>query len=133
MAATPAYAATPTTGSGLLTTGDTSRTAPAATVTFFTPGASGGMCERIEIMPVATMTATVLRLWYHDGANYRLFFELQMAAFTAAAGTAIAPVVLSAVDYPQLFPRICPTGSTLRASINDTQTGVVVIGEGGSL
>ena len=61
MSASINYASNPVSGSGVLTTGDTSRTAPTNTVTFFTPtNASsvneGGWCERIVIEPVASNT-----------------------------------------------------------------------------
>lgn len=133
MAATPAFASTPTAGAATLTTADTSRTAPSSGGSaIFSPGATGGLCERINIMPVATVTATVVRFFRYDGATAHLYKEIALPAQTLAAGTPVADIVLSAINYPELFPIAIPANWSLRATINDTQTGVKVQAEGGA-
>ncbi len=133
MSSAPGYASTPVTGVALLTTGDTSRTAPATAGTIFTPGASGGLCERILVEPVATAVASVISIFLHDGSTYHLLTEIALGAFTAASGTPIYPTVMSAVDYPNMFPIVVPPNWTIRATVHDTQTGVKVIAMGGGL
>lgn len=131
MSSVVAYASTPIMTSATLTTGDTSRTAPSTVGTVFNPGANGGLCERISVQPLATTTQTVVRLFRHDGSAYDLLFEIQIGAQTLAATVSAEGQNFQAVDYPELFPIVVPAGSTLKATINDTQTGVKVTGQGG--
>jgi len=133
MSASPNYASTPTVGAALLTTADTSRTAPTSGGSaVFSPGASGGLCERVVIMPLATVTATVLRLFRYDGTTAHLYAEVTMPALIVAAGTKVPGTVLSAVSNPELFPIAIPANWSLRATINDVQTGIKVQAEGGA-
>ena len=136
MSTTPNYASKPTVGAATLTTGDTSRSAPATAGTIFTPDATnalGAQVERITIEPLGTTTATVVRIFRHDGSAYHLYTEVQLQVQTAAGGTAIIPQTLEAVNYPNLFPILVPPNWTLKASVNDTQAaGVKLIAEGGS-
>lgn len=130
MAAQPSYAGTPIAGAATLTVGDASRTAPAAAGILVTPGA-GGLIERVTIIPLATTVASVLRLFRYDGAAYHLYTEIAIPVQTVSASVAVSPLTLQAVDYPNLFPIVIPAGWSLRASINDNQTGVKVHAEGG--
>lgn len=133
MSTSPAFASIITVGSARLTAGDASRTAPTNQATIFTPGASGGMVQRVVVEPVATVTATVVRIFRYDGTTYFLYAEIQVPAQTITGTVAVSPQTLEGVNYPSLFPILVPAGWTLRASINDTQTGVNVSAEGGSL
>ena len=131
MATTINYASTATVGAALLTTGDTSRTAPTTTGTIFT-AASGGQVERIVIIPVATTVASVVRIFRYDGTTYNLYAEIPISAYTASASVAISAITLEAVTTPNLFPILVPTGWSLRATVNDTQTGIKIQAEGGA-
>lgn len=132
MSATPGYASTPKTGGGRLTTGDTSRTSPATFVTIFTPGASGGRCERINVAPNATTVQSVIRIFRYDGSVMHLLFEIQVEVLTASGSTKLKDYVFSASKFPQYFPIMLGASETLRASVNDTQTGIDVSAEGGA-
>lgn len=135
MGATVNYASKAVSSAATLTTGDTSRTAPANVGTVFDPSAfsaSGGMCERIVAMPLATIAAdTVLRIFKHDGSAYHLYAEVAIRAQTVTGSGQVQGYVLSAVNNPELFPIMVPPNWTLRASINDTVTGIQVQAEGG--
>ena len=125
------YATTPLTGAKTLTTGDTSRTAPATTQTLINH-AAGSLIERIRVMRLATNTATVIRIFDYDGANYNLLMEIPLPAETLAAGTATVAITRQAVDQPREFPIVLQAGHELRVSINDTQAGgIKIIAEGG--
>jgi hypothetical protein len=124
------YASIPVVAGGVLTTGDTSRTAPTTTTTIFN-SSNGGQVERITITPVATTIASVVRIFRYDGTAYHLYTEVQIGAQTLVAGTAVVPQTLEAVDNPNLFPILIPVGWSLRATVNDTQTGIQVQAEGG--
>lgn len=133
MATSPNYANTPTVGAALLTTGDTSRTAPTTYGTIFTPGSSGAQVERVVIQPVGTTTSTAVRIFRYDGTTFHLYTEVQLQAQTASGSTAIIPQTLEAVDTPNLFPILVPAGWKLVATVNDTQSpGVQIQAEGGS-
>ena len=124
------YCSTLLCGAAMLTTGDTSRTAPTTVSTLLTP-ANGAMIERLTVMPVATTVTSVVRFFKYDGTTYHLVAEVQIAAQTLANGTAVIPTTMEAVDNPNLFPMIIPAGWSLRATVNDTQTGIKVYAEGG--
>jgi len=130
MATTINYASTPVVGGGVLTTGDTSRTAPTTTTTIFT-STNGGQVERITITPVATTVSSVIRIFRYDGTNYHLYTEVPVVAQTVTTGAAVVPQTLEAVDNPNLFPILIPAGWSLRATVNDAQTGIQIQAEGG--
>lgn len=132
MASSPNYASIPTVGAAMLTTGDTSRTAPSTVGTIFAPGDTGGAVERIVIQPVATTTASVVRIFRYDGSAYHLYVEVALPAQTASGSTPLLGITLEAVDNPNLFPIAIPANWSLRATVNDTQTGVQVQAEGGA-
>lgn len=131
MSASPNYMSVLDAGAATLTTGDNSRTAPAVTSTIFNP-ASGGLCERIVITPLATTVASVVRIFRKDGSGgLHLYTEVALPAQTVTASGAVVPQTLQAVDFPQLFPIMVPSGWSLVATVNDTQTGVKIQAEGG--
>lgn len=131
MSASQNFMAVLAAGAATLTTGDNSRTAPTVTSTIFNP-ASGGLCERIVIEPLATTVASVVRIFRKDGsAGLHLYMEVALPAQTVTAGGVVTPQTLQAVDFPQLFPITVPSGWSLVATVNDTQTGVKIQAEGG--
>lgn len=134
MAASANYAATPTVGAATLTTGDTSRSAPATVGTIFSPGATGGEVERVVIQPLGITVPSTVRIFRYDGTTYHLYAEVQLQVVPTAPGNvAISPQTLEAVNYPNLFPIAIPANWSLRATVNDTQAaGVKVQAEGGA-
>ena len=131
MASTINYASTATVGAALLTTGDTSRTAPTTTGTIFT-AAAGGQVERIVIIPVGNTVTSVVRIFRYDGTVYNLYAEIPVSAQTLSGTSAVTTITLEAVTTPNLFPILVPTGWSLRATVNDTQVGIKVQAEGGA-
>lgn len=125
------YASTATVGAALLTTGDTSRTAPTTTGTIFT-ATSGGQVERIVIIPVGNTVTSVVRIFRYDGTVYNLYAEIPISAQTLSGTSAVTTITLEAVTTPNLFPILVPTGWSLRATVNDTQVGIKVQAEGGA-
>ena len=131
MATTINYASTATVGAALLTTGDTSRTAPTTIGTIFS-AASGGQVERIVVTPVATTVTSVVRIFRYDGTTYNLYVEIPISAQTLSGSSAVTTITLEAVTTPSLFPILVPAGWSLRATVNDTQAGIKVQAEGGA-
>jgi hypothetical protein len=127
------YASTPISGVAALTTGDTSRTAPVGGGSaIFSPGATGGMCERVVIMPTATTITSVVRLFKYDGTTAHLYMEVPVVTQTVTPSAAVTATALTAVAFPEYFPIALPANWSLRATVNDAQTGIQVHAEGGA-
>lgn len=133
---TPNYAITPAVNCGVVTTGDTSRTAPTNKATVFTAGASGSRIERLAICAIGTTVASLLRIFLYNGTTYFLYYETPVPAVTpsVSAGITAWNTTLEAVTTPNLFPLVLPTTWSVVASVNDTQTssGINVTAIGGN-
>lgn len=135
MSSTPGYCSTPVSSSASLTTAGTSRTAPTNTGTIFDPGASGGLCERVTVSPLATTVASTISVFKKLSGVYSFLFSLPLApqTVTTSGSGAVGVDEYSAVNFPTRFPINCPPNVTLVAMVHDTQAGVMVTGEGGGL
>ena len=131
MSTSAQYAATPKVGSALLTTADTSLTAPTTVGTVFTAGASGSRIDYIEVMGVATTVGSLVNLFIYDGTTYVLWAQIPVAAITISTTTPSAVVNLSSNTNANILPLNLPTGYSLRATTTVTQTGVRVTAYGG--
>lgn len=131
MATSAQYAATPKIGSALLTTADTSLTAPSTVGTVFTAGSSGSRIDYIEIQGVATTTACIVNLFIFDGTNYFLYIQVPVIAVTSSTTAPAFTATLSSNGNANLLPINLPTGYSLRAAVSVTQTGIRVTAQGG--
>lgn len=131
MATSAQYAATPRVGSALLTTADTSLTAPTTVGTVFTAGSSGSRIDYIDIQGVATTTACLVNLFIHDGSTYFLWQQVPVLAITSSTTVPAFTAALSSNSNANIMPLTLPTGYSLRAAVSVTQTGVRVIAYGG--
>lgn len=120
MATTASYASTPRVSTGTILAGDWSRTAPTQAATVFTAGASGSRIDKITAQVGGTSTASVLRLWTYNGSTYSLWQELPLLAVVPSGSTAGSLVTLNS-NSSTTMPLIIPTGTSLRATIHDTQ------------
>jgi hypothetical protein len=125
------FASTPTVGAANLTTGDISKTAPTTVATIFS-AAAGGQIERIVINPLGATTATVIRIFRYDGTTYHLYTEISIPNNASISTSANKTYTLEAVNNPNLFPILIPTGWSLRATVNSTQIGINIQAEGGA-
>jgi hypothetical protein len=131
MATTAQYAAVPKIGSALLTTADTSLTAPSTVGTVFTAGASGSRIDYIEIQGVATTIAGIVNLFIFDGTNYFLYIQVPIQAITSSTTAVAFSTTVSSNGNANLLPINLPTGYSLRATTSVAQTGVRVTALGG--
>lgn len=131
MATTAQYASTPKIGSALLTTADTSLTAPTTVGTVFTAGTNGSRIDYIDIQGVATTTATIVNLFIFDGTNHFLYNQVPVQAITASNTAPAFQATVSSNTNPNILPINLPTGHSLRATTSVVQTGVRVIALGG--
>lgn len=131
MAANAQYAATPKVGSALLTTADTSLTAPTTVGTVVTAGASGTRIDYIDIQGVATTVAGIINLFLFDGTNYILWNQVPVIAVTSSTTAVAFQAVLSSNSNANIMPLTIPTGWSLRATTSTAQTGIRVTAYGG--
>lgn len=131
MAATAQYASTPKIGSALLTTADTSLTAPSTVGTVFTAGASGSRIDYIEIQGVASTSAGLVNLFIFDGTNYFLYTQVPVLAITSSTTSPAFQAIISSNGNSNLLPINLPTGYSLRATTSVSQTGIRVTAQGG--
>ena len=131
MATSAQYAATPKVGSALLTTADTSLTAPTTVGTVFTAGSSGSRIDYIDVQGVATTTACIVNLFIYDGSTYFLWQQVPVIAVTSSTTAPAFTAALSSNGNANIMPLTIPTGYSLRATVSVTQTGIRVIAYGG--
>jgi hypothetical protein len=131
MSTSAQYASTPRIGSALLTTADTSLTAPSTVGTVFTAGASGSRIDYIDVQGVATTTAGLVNLFIYDGSTYFLYTQVPILAITSSTTVPAFSTAISSNANPTILPINLPTGYSLRATVSVTQTGVRVTASGG--
>jgi len=131
MATSAQYASTPKIGSAVLTTADTSLTAPATIGTVFTAGASGSRIDYIDVQGVATTIAGIINVFLYDGTNYRLFTQIPIQAVTSSTTAPAFSTTISSNTNPNILPLNLPTGYSVRVTTTVAQTGIVVIAQGG--
>jgi len=131
MSTTAQYASTPKVGSALLTTADTSLTAPTTVGTVLSAGSSGTRIDYIEIQGVATTVAGLINLFIYDGSTYFLWQQVPVLAITSSTTVPAWSLLLSSNSNANIMPLTIPTGYSLRATTSVAQTGVRVIAYGG--
>jgi hypothetical protein len=131
MSTTAQYASTPNIGSALLTTADTSLTAPTTVSTVFTAGANGARIDFINIQGVANTVAGIVNLFIFDGTNYILHSQAIVQPLTSSTTSPAFQSTISSNSHPNTLPINLPTGHSLRATTSVAQTGVRVTVLGG--
>jgi hypothetical protein len=131
MATSAQYASTPKIGSALLTTADTSLTAPSTVGTVFTAGSSGSRIDYIDVQGVATTVASLVNIFIYDGTNYFLYTQIPVQAITSSTTAVAFQAAISSNTNANILPINLPTGYSLRATTSITQTGVRVTALGG--
>lgn len=131
MSTSAQYASTPKFGSAVLTTADTSLTAPSTVGTIVSAGASGTRIDYIEVMGVATTVAGLINLFVYDGTNYILWQQIPVQAITTSTTTPSYAAAISSNGNANVMPLTLPTGYSLRATTTVAQTGVRVTAYGG--
>jgi hypothetical protein len=122
MATTPQYAATPKCPAININTANTALDGTGTVGTAYTAGSNGSRIDRIVIKATGTTTAGMIRLFIHDGSNYRLYHEVPVYAITQSGTVDTFLATLEAVNTPHLMPILLPTGYSLRASTNNAES-----------
>ena len=131
MSTSAQYASTPRIGSAVLTTADTSLTAPTTVGTIVSAGASGTRIDYIEVIGTATTVSSLVNLFIYDGTNYILWQQVPVQAVTSSTTAPAFVAFLSSNGNANVMPLVLPTGYSLRATTSVTQTGVRVTANGG--
>lgn len=131
MSTSAQYASVPKVGSALLTTADTSLTAPSTVGTVLTAGASGTRIDYIDIIGVATTTASIINLFIYDGTTYFLWAQVPVIPVTSGTTAVSYQAALSSNGNSNIMPLTLPTGHSLRVTTTIAQTGIRVTALGG--
>lgn len=99
---------------------NTNRDGTGTIVDIVTAASAGTVIEKIVVQAQVTTTAGMVRLFVHNGTNYRLFREYAIAAATPSASVA-ATRVTETFDVPLVLP----TGYKLAASTHNAEAMVV--------
>ena len=120
MATTPNFASTVRASAVVISTADTSRTAPTNVGTVFTAGASGSRIDEVSISATGTTTAGVVRLFIYNGTTYYLLQEILVSAITPST-------TLAVFSYDATFNNLMlPSGSSLRVTTNNAESFSVI-------
>jgi hypothetical protein len=126
MATSPSFAVTPRIGSVSIATAEASMTAPTNFGTVLTAASTGTRIAEVvcKIAITSTSTASIVRLFLHDGTNYYLLDEVVLAS--AVASTSVASTRVATL-YGNL---VLPSASwSLRATTSVSQaTHVTALG-----
>ena len=114
---TPIFTLVPVIGIQNFATANTNRDGSGTIATLVTAGADGTRIEAVEVVAQGTTTAGAVRLFIHDGANARLYKEIQVSAVTPAVGTEVWRAIFIPVT-----PIILPNTYSLRISTNNAET-----------
>jgi hypothetical protein len=125
MGASAQFAAAVRNAIGQVSAANTNRDGTGTIVSVFTAGANGSRVDKITIKAVASTTAGMIRLYIHDGANTRLWREVEVPAVTPS-GT-VRTFLEEVIPAGGL---LLPNGYSLRASTHNAET-FNVIAEGG--
>jgi hypothetical protein len=127
MATTPAFSSTPRVGSAQVSAANTNRDGTGTVVDVLTGVAAGTKVFEVVVQATGTTTAGMVRLYYYDGTNTRLWDEILVSAITPGAST-------QAFRYSKTYSNLLLAGSThkLQASTHNAET-FNVIASGGDL
>lgn len=126
MSASPSYVGTPKSYQGQLSAANANRDGTGTVVTVATAGTNGLRIDDITIKAQATTTAGMVRLFLHDGTNYRLWREVLVSAITPSATVAAFEEELKDLAL------VLEDGWSLRASTEKAEVINVIVTRAGS-
>lgn len=122
---TPIFPNVPNAQQTQISVANTARDGTGTAPVVWTPGTNGSLLSKIVVQcPITPIVADMVRLFWNDGTNKRLYKEILVAALTPSNTVAVAPI-----EFIPDTPEVYPTGWTLLAATNVGQiTNVLVIG-----
>jgi hypothetical protein len=82
---TPIFPAAVATVSAQIATANTARDGTGTVATVYTAGASGSLVDFVKVKAQGNVSDGCIRIFLHDGANYRLLDEIKVPATTRGA------------------------------------------------
>lgn len=114
----PRFIGSPVLGMAQISTANTNRDGTGTIGTVVTGVAEvGSLIELIRIQAVGTTTAGMVRIFIHDGANFRLWMEVPVTAITPSGSVAGYEKEIIPTK-----PLMLPPGYSIRASTHNAET-----------
>jgi hypothetical protein len=88
VATSPTFTGTPRVGNAQVSAANTGRDGTGTVVDVLTGVAAGTKVFEVRVQATVTTTAGMVRLYYYDGTNTRLFDEIPVTATTGSASVA---------------------------------------------
>lgn len=110
---------------GQVSTANANRDGTGTIATILTAGIQGTQVDLVRVVATGATTLGVVRLYIHDGANYRLYEEILVSAITPGVTVAVFEA-----EFVPTQPLVLPTGYSLRASTNNAETFNVIVHAG---
>lgn len=114
---TPAFTDTPVATVGQVSTANTNRNGTGTVATIYSAGADGSRIDLIRVVATGTTTAGVVRIFIHDGTNFRLYKEILVTAITPST-----TIEVFVAEFRPSVPLLLPTGYSIRASTHNAET-----------
>jgi hypothetical protein len=122
--ATPVFTQAPLCLPAVVSAANTNRDGTGTIVDVVPTTTNGARIDRVTVTFTVTSTAGMIRLYVHDGSNYRLIKEI---AVTAVTGSASVPEFTAEWSRSDGLPVVdLPAGSKLGASTHNAEASVVV-------
>ena len=125
MSTSAQYAATVRGAAAQVTTANALRNGTGTIVSVFTAGASGSRIDDIYMVATTATTANVIRLFISDGTNIRLLSETIVPIVTPSTTVPVWSNVLLSQGI------VLPSGYSLQASTNNTETYNILVTRAG--
>ena len=125
MADIPAFASVPATAQVQIATANTARDGTGTIGTLITAPAAGTRVDDIVICAAGTTTAGIVRMFIHDGTDYRLLQEILVTDITPSTTVAVFVAKLTNLGI------VLKSGWSLRFSTHNAETFNVVMTRGG--
>ena len=113
----PIFPGGPNCGQVQAVTANTNRDGTGTLATLWTPGTNGSLLTKVIVTVPGTSLVDVIRLFWYDGANTRLYQEILVPAITPSTTLAVARV-----EFIPDTPEVWPTGWVLKCSTHIGQT-----------
>jgi hypothetical protein len=127
VATSPTFTGTPRVGNAQVSAANTGRDGTGTVVDVLTGVTAGTKVFEVRVQATVTTTAGMVRLYYYDGTNTRLFDEIPVTATTGSASVAEFQAV-------RTYSNLILAGAThvLRASTHNAEA-INVLALGGDL
>ena len=127
MADLAAFAAVPATAQVQIATANTARDGTGTIGTLLTAPSAGTRVDDIEMCAAGTTTDGIIRMFVHDGTNYRLMREIRVTAITPSTTVPVWQTKLSNLGI------VLKSGWSLRFSTHNAEIFNVVATRAGDL